>query len=355
MGTAAYFSRDYAEARAKFIATAEAAGARLSSYTNPASGPAGEELATDVARFGAADATRVFLINSGTHGAEGFCGSGCQIGLMALGVHRRLPPDTALVLSHAINPYGFAWLRRVNEDGVDLNRNFIDHAKPPHNAGYSALHGLLIPADIDGPARAAADRDIGAFIEKNGMRKFQEAVSIGQYDHADGLFYGGRAPVWSNLTFREIVRRHMGHAERIAFIDLHTGLGPSGYGEPIHIGWDLATSRAWFGEKVTSMETGESASANVGGSIERALHDQFTRPCGAMIALEFGTRPITEVMDALRADNWLHKHGDLNSAQGRAIKQKLRDTFFVDTPEWKQAVLDQTREKAERALRQLGA
>jgi hypothetical protein len=353
MGPAAYFSRDYAEARAKFLAVAETAGARLSAYVNPQRGPAGEELATDVARFGPADAGRVLLVNSGTHGAEGFCGSGCQTGMMALGLHRHLPADTALVFSHAINPYGFAWLRRVNEDGVDLNRNFIDHARPPANKAYSALHPLLVPTDIDGPARAAADGEITAFIGQKGMRAFQEAVSTGQYDHADGLFYGGRAPVWSNLTFREIVRRHLGHASRIAFIDLHTGLGPSGYGEPIHIGWDLATSRAWFGDKVTSMESGESASANVGGSIERALHDQFPQPAGAMIALEFGTRPISEVLDALRADNWLHKHGDLASPQGRAIKQRLRDTFFVDTPDWKQAVLDQTCEKVRAALRNL--
>jgi hypothetical protein len=358
MHVAAYFSRDYREARAKFIATAAAAGAALGSYVNALTGPDGEELATDVARFGPADAGRVLLVNSGTHGVEGFCGSGCQIGLMARGLHRHLPPDTALVLSHAINPHGFAWLRRVNEDGVDLNRNFIDHHDAPRNSGYAELHPHLIPAAIDGAPREAADRAVAAFVAKHGQRAFQQAVSGGQYEFPDGLFYGGKKPVWSHLTFSEIVRRQVSHATRVAFIDLHTGLGPSGYGEPIYIGWDLKRTREWFGDKVTSMETGESTSAKVGGSIERALVDHFPAldgklVDGAMIALEFGTVPLDNVLDALRADHWLHKHGKLDSAAGRAIKQKMRETFFVDTGEWKSRVLDQTEEKVERALHRL--
>ena len=43
---------------------------------------------------------------------------------------RALPADTGALLVHAINPYGFAWTRRVNEDNADLNRNFRDFAMP---------------------------------------------------------------------------------------------------------------------------------------------------------------------------------------------------------------------------------
>ena len=34
-------------------------------------------------------------------------------------------PGDALVLVHVLNPYGMAWLRRTNENNVDLNRNFL--------------------------------------------------------------------------------------------------------------------------------------------------------------------------------------------------------------------------------------
>ena len=262
MGAASYFSADYAEARRKFLSVAETAGAQLSTFVNDAvKGPAGEELACDVARFGPTDASRVLLMTSATHGVEGFCGSGAQVGLLAQGWHRKLPKDTALVLAHALNPHGFAWLRRVNEDNVDLNRNFIDHSKPhPVNAPYREVHPLLIPADWDGPARAAADAQVQKYIAERGQKAWQAAVSAGQHDHDDGLFYGGRKATWSNRTLREIVRRHLGHAKRIAFLDMHTGLGPSGYGEPIYVG--SATPEgyreavAWYGEQVTDLNAG---------------------------------------------------------------------------------------------------
>ena len=39
------------------------------------------------------------------------------------GVEGLVGPDLAVMMVHAINPYGFAWLRRTTEEGVDLNRN----------------------------------------------------------------------------------------------------------------------------------------------------------------------------------------------------------------------------------------
>src|SRR5579863_4487947 len=144
-----YFAGDYQEARRKFRNAAARAGGALSSYVNPkARGPKGEELATDVARLGPNDAGRVLLTISGTHGAEGFCGSGSQVGAFAAGLGRELPADTALIAVHAINPYGFAWVRRVTEDNVDLNRNFVDHqGKLPSNDGYVELADAICPRE----------------------------------------------------------------------------------------------------------------------------------------------------------------------------------------------------------------
>src|SRR5690606_23379879 len=105
----------------------------------------------DIARIGPADAERVLLLVSGTHGVEGYCGSGCQLALLDLGVFDRLPEGTAVVLVHAINPYGFAWRQRLTEGHVDLNRNFVDFAKPlPENPDYNVLDPYLIPAELGG-------------------------------------------------------------------------------------------------------------------------------------------------------------------------------------------------------------
>jgi hypothetical protein len=81
MATRDYFSASYPAARRAFLDAAAAIGARVESHVNPdARGPAGEELATDVARLGPADAARVLVTISGTHGAEGFAGAGIQVG-----------------------------------------------------------------------------------------------------------------------------------------------------------------------------------------------------------------------------------------------------------------------------------
>ena len=71
-----YFSRDYEEARQRFLDRAGAAGAALDARAHPSTGPKGEALSTDLAWLGPPDAERVLVTISATHGVEGFCGSG---------------------------------------------------------------------------------------------------------------------------------------------------------------------------------------------------------------------------------------------------------------------------------------
>ena len=353
------FSQTYAEARAKFRTTAAAAGASLAELPHPLKGPRGEALACDVARFGADDAQAVLWINSATHGVEGFCGSGVQVGMMALGWQNRLPANVALVLTHAINPYGFAWIRRVTEDNVDLNRNFGPAGVvPAANAGYAEIHRWVIPDQIDGPERVLADAALERFRLERGDRALSQAMSGGQYAYPDGLFYGGSGPTWSNRTLHALIHTHLAGARRFCFLDIHTGLGPEGYGEPSYVGKptdeDFAACQKWFGSDVTWLDRGTGASTPLSGHIGlpfRPLYDQGKS--GPVLGLEYGTVPSTEVRAALRADHWLHARGQLDSAQGRLIKQRLRDVFYIDTDAWKKQVIDRADELTGKAIRNL--
>ena len=126
MDPLAAFSPDYATARARFRAAAEAKGWVLQALPIAAEGPRGIELTIDVARLGPENPRRVVVVSSGTHGVEGYFGSAVQLALLeGAWADVDLPDDTGLLLVHAVNPYGFAWNRRVNEDNVDLNRNFL--------------------------------------------------------------------------------------------------------------------------------------------------------------------------------------------------------------------------------------
>ena len=115
------FAPSYAQARAKFLAATEAAGLDAFSHPHPILGRDGEALAMDVVREGPADAKSLLLISSACHGAEGFCGSGVQVALLRdAGWHARVRERGAAVLYvHALNPYGFSWLRRVTHEGVE--------------------------------------------------------------------------------------------------------------------------------------------------------------------------------------------------------------------------------------------
>lgn len=335
------FPADYADARQRFHALTAAAGFTLESHEHPTrQGPAGEVLACDVARLGPLPARRMILISSGTHGVEGFCGSGCQAELLVSGLLDKLPQDTAVVLVHAVNPYGFAWLRRTNEDNIDLNRNFIDHAQHPPNPAYDEIHDWLVPADWDGPARRAAEDAIEAYIAERGLRTFQSALTGGQYDHADGMFYGGRAPAWSNRVWREVLGKHCQGAEWVAAIDLHTGLGPRGVGEALCVTTeaDYMRAKAVFGDDLTWTGAGQAVSAQVGGSLMHAAYEEIGGDRLAMIGLEFGTYPIPVTLEALRAENWLVARGDPASDEAARIKQALKDAFYIDEPDWQQAV-----------------
>lgn len=360
MPIAEYFSRDYASARQRFQAAARRAGAALTRYELPGRvGPSGEALAIDVARLGNASAESALLVISGTHGIEGFAGSGCQVGLLEDRLYEALGGSTCLVLLHALNPYGFAWLRRVNEEGVDLNRNFADFSRAlPPSTAYEALHDWLIPADWEGEARRAADAALVSFGQTHGMPALQAAVSGGQYTRPTGLFYGGTRESWSaSMLTRVLAEVLPGTVRRLGVLDLHTGLGPAGYGEPIlDAGGAADRERAlrWYGADVKDLAAGESVSARLVGTMARGIERARPQAELTYIGLEFGTRPTMEVLTALRADHWLHARAGADPALRARIQQQMREAFFSESPAWQAAVYGRTADLVLRALRGLG-
>jgi hypothetical protein len=355
-----FFPESFAQGRARFREAAQSAGARISSHANPATGPSGEALSTETAWLGPSDAGRLLLGMAGTHGAEGFCGSGIQTGWLETGVFTRLPADTAVLLVHAINPYGFAWVRRVNEDNIDLNRNFIDHAHPaPDSPRYRALRDAICPRDWSTESEAGVRRQFTVYAAEHGTMALQEAIMRGQYFDAQGVCYGGTGDSWSNRTLRAILEPHAGHVRNFAFIDLHTGLGPYGYGEIIsnHLAGDSDNERVqlWYGTEATSANDGSSTSTLISGDIHIGVQQSLPRAEGTGITLEYGTVPSGEMMNAIRADNWLHVHGNLDSAQGREIKAEIRAAFYPEKDDWKDMVFDRAVDVLNRTVKGLTA
>lgn len=353
------FSPGYARARVKFLEAAAAAGMAIRSHNHPLPGMEGETLAMDVALDGPANAEKLLIVSSACHGAEGMCGSGVQVFAAHDEAWRQHARDAgvAVLYIHALNPHGFSHLRRVTHENVDLNRNFQDFSQAlPLNEAYAAIHGLLLP-DI-WPPGADNEAAIQAYVAENGLTRFQAAVSQGQYAFPDGLFYGGTSPTWNNVTLRRVLQDHAQAAGHIAWIDLHTGLGPSGAGERIFACRDDAAAMqrasAWWSgggsTPVTSTYDGSSNSALITGMLMNVVYEECPQAEYTGLAMEYGTVPFADVLQALRGDHWLHLHPDAPAALRAQIHQAMRDAFYVNTDEWRAQIVVQARQSMFQAV-----
>jgi hypothetical protein len=347
MNSAESFSADYPEARGKFLQAAEAAGGALQRITNPNLGPDGGELSTDVAWFGPRTAQKVLVLVSATHGVEGFCGSGAQVDWLRRGEPHGLPAGVAALVVHAINPYGFAWLRRVTEENIDLNRNWIDFSgQLPENAAYDQLAGAAVPEDWAPEAQDRASEVLRGYGEAHGAMALQQALTGGQYMHPKGVFYGGKGPSWARRTQETIYGDYLGQAGHIAIIDYHTGLGPWGYAEPImseYVGTpNHRRGQAWYGATITTPADGSSTSAITSGDNLAAAPRLLKHAQVTGIALEYGTVSLASVFSALRADAWLHGYGNPAGPEAAPIKAHIRSAFYGDADDWKGMVAGQS-------------
>jgi Protein of unknown function (DUF2817) len=365
------FSGSYAEARVKFLEAGATAGLPTQSHAHPLKGRDGEDLAMDVTRDGSMNAQNLLIISSACHGVEGYCGSGVQVHALhdADWLEKARASGTAVLYIHALNPYGFSHIRRTTHENVDLNRNFQDfHLALPDNAAYRALHALALPEQW--PPDAANQAAVADFIAKSGQAAFQSAITQGQHEFADGLFYGGNSPTWSNQTLRNVLRQHTAQAKRIGWIDLHTGLGESGHGERIWAGRDdavaVARARDWWGggkgendagaaTPITSIYDGSSTSAFLTGLMWHAIYQEAPQAEYTGIAMEYGTVPVLEVLQALRAEHWLNNHPEAPPELASQIKAQMLAAFYTDTDLWRGQIISQARQAMFQAVDGLGS
>lgn len=344
----ACYSSKYEEARGRFIEAASHAGAHVRSYALGADPGAG--LYIDVAMRGAHDAPAL-VISSGIHGVEGFFGSAVQLALLQQLTREPQPAHAAglrHVLIHALNPFGFAQLRRVNEDNVDLNRNFLLDGTGYSGApeGYARLDAFLNPPSP--PSRWEPFRAKAAWnIWRTGMQALKNAVAGGQYDYPQGLFYGGKAPCASTQIVREHCDAWIGESPHVLHIDLHTGLGTAELPTLLlnegpdseHYAWYAQTFGA---DHIEQLAHPHGTAYRARGVFGQWMQHHFAARNYRFVGAEFGTYDVVRVLAALRAENRAHHHCLSSEAAYVQAKQELRECFCPASPVWRERVLDTT-------------
>lgn len=386
MNGAAYFSIDYGSARERFLAAAGCLGIPVETHAIAATGPQGETLNIDAATIGPAQSRHVVIVSSGLHGVEGFLGSAAQLAWLAKfkSGDIELPQQVKIVLVHALNPFGFAWLRRWNEKNVDLNRNFLGDrgliASQQYRdslAAYDRLQSFLNPpcppsawepytakavwrilaAGWMARERLSAEQRPALLalnsIKQLGLTELQKSLLVGQYAHPNGLFYGGDGPEESSAWLQQRLPVWVAGADLALHIDFHSGLGKRGDLKLFIVDRKGSPRARWvaehFGDAMVEASDDE-AGYSSNGTMAGYFQDRNAGGSYHCLTAEFGTSSGMRVLGALRAENQAHFHAAQDSANYRWAKRQILEAFAPAASDWRETVIEKSLAIVARAI-----
>ncbi len=332
------FSSDYRQARSRFRQAATRAGAQLYSYA--VQSKSDHDLTVDVAIIGEGY-ERALVITSGVHGVEGFFGSALQLAMLQQQVETLQQLQIKIVLVHAVNPYGFAQLRRFNEDNVDLNRNFLlaEERYSGAPAGYRRLNDFLNPQSPPSFElfRLKALWNIWRF----GLEALKESVAGGQYDYPEGIFYGGSQACQSSVLVQRHIDSWVGQSESLLHLDLHTGLGAYGSYKLLLSDEIDSPNYRWFadtyGDEIVEPLAATGGTAySVSGHFGSWMRDHFKQRDYRFAGAEFGTYGVIRVLASIRAENRAYHY---DKSGNRAAARELLECFCPADSAWRESVL----------------
>ena len=355
-----YFSNTYTQARKRFKDRAAKVGATITSYRINSS--YGDDYTIDVVILGK-DNAPTLVISSGVHGVEGFFGSAVQLALFERIHEGILSSGIRFVFIHAVNPFGFSHLRRVNEDNIDLNRNFLKQEETYKGApeGYHKLNRLLNPKSP--PSYLEPFNLIAAYhilkkgwqsrkpsesinIKKiwgKGKKFIKQAVAAGQYEYPDGLFYGGKGPSQSMKIVQEHCEKWIGSSQSIVHVDFHTGLGQFGNYKLLvnekanspHFTWYYDN----FGPEFVESMARSTIAYQGKGLFGTWMQNHFKSKAYRFFVAEFGTYKDIKILKTLRKENRAHHYSAMDSSDYKLSRKKLKEVFCPPNISWRNKVI----------------
>ena len=290
--------------------------------------------------------SKLNIIISGTHGVEGYAGTAIQCKTLDNFIQKKQlyrQEDMSYLFIHALNPYGYQHNRRCTKQNIDLNRNYLDFF--PKTIYPDQIFELII-------TYLFSFKFIFLFFSilfQYGYTKSREYIVKGQYNHSQGLFYGGTR---KQQNIRELAHMldtiDLSSFTDIHIFDIHTGLGK--YGNlsvmvPNHTYEELT-------KFIKCNETTNLVNISVSnmyqdskGSITEGMEDYLKHRSfkGTLypIILEYGTYSNIQIFIGLLMENYYYINNSNNCNEKELCKSqnKLRDLFYINEPEWKQMIL----------------
>jgi predicted deacylase len=316
-------------------------------------------LTIDVAYHRTTSSDSALVLSSGVHGVEGFLGSAIQLAMLERW-QKSQPTDVNIILIHAINPYGFAALRRFDENNVDLNRNFLLSDQPFQGSppGYRELDRLLNPPY---PPTTFELFYLKAAMQvaRFGMASLRQSIAAGQYDFPKGLFFGGHTASESQQILARQMPRLLAGIRDTVHLDFHTGLGKRAT-DKLLIDYQPTNHQRqrlvdWYGQHAFQTDDKTDVAYQCNGSFGNWCVSQNLTPQYLYACAEFGTYPPLKVLAGLRAENQAHHFSGPNEAVTKRAKRNLLELFCPASASWRGKVVGRSVQMIERAIQGLGS
>ena len=179
------------------------------------------------------ESKNLIVLTTGVHGIEGYIGS-VMLDVFFEEIYPTLnTKDTGVLIVANVNPYGMKYMRRYNENNVDLNRNFIedwDNFDLSSNTEYPKVDKFLQP---EGKMGNAFWHEAGFYLSLakeaifTGADTISDALLTGQYEYPEGVYYGGNGDEKSTAYLKSVFNDCLeSDYENIIHVDIHSGYGP---------------------------------------------------------------------------------------------------------------------------------
>ena len=296
----------------------------------------------------------LIVLTTGVHGMEGYIGS-VMLDVFFEEIYPDLNTETTGVLVVAnVNPYGMKYFRRYNENNVDLNRNFIidwDNFDLSSNKDYPEVKEFLQP---EGKIGNALWHEVGFYLNlakealTKGADKVSDALLTGQYEYAQGVYYGGTGDEKSTAYLKGVFNDCLdGEYDNIVHIDIHSGYGPR-YNmvifNSVYETMTEAETKKAFGYDYVISHDSESFYATTGDTTDyfyRLAESKNTEKELFSTCFEFGTIGDSFIDSILSLkytvdENRQHWYPTENKVSKEVVEENYKELFYPTETQWRE-------------------
>ena len=304
------------------------------------------------------ETTNLIVLTTGVHGIEGYIGS-AMLDVFFEEIYPTVDTDkTGILIVANVNPYGMKYMRRYNENNVDLNRNFIEDWSTfdlSSNQEYPKVDKFLQPEGKMGNAfwhEAAFYLSLAKEAVFTGAGTISDALLTGQYEYPDGVYYGGNGDEKSTAYLKSVFNDCLeSDYENIIHVDIHSGYGPrynmvifNSVGDPT----SEADSIAQIGYDYIIAQDSEEFYVTYGDTTDyfyRLSKSKNSDKALYSTCFEFGTIG-DGFFDSILSlkytvdENRQHRFPTNNKITAEVVKQNYLELFYPTETEWRMKTIE---------------